>query len=115
MYRRIAVALGALALATLTACTAPSSEDTNTPAPNPPVTSEEKEPDAAAFAAALAEIDPALAADPEEALKAARNVCTYVTAGESEEGQLKAVKDRFEGVSEKDAPAVLAAIKEHVC
>lgn len=110
--RRIAVALGALALAALlAACTAPADETPETPAQNPPAT---ETPDAEAFTKALAEIDPALAADPEQAVKDAKNVCTYVAAGEDEAGQLKAVTDRFE-VSEKDAPAVLAAITEHVC
>lgn len=115
MRYRIAAALGVLALAALTACSAPADDQPETPAQNSPATQPaEEQPDAEAFTAALAEIDPALAADPEEALKSARNVCTYVAAGEDEAQQLKAVTDRFE-VSEKDAPAVLTAIKEHVC
>lgn len=115
MYRRITMSLGVFALATLTACTAPAEDtDATTPAPNPPVTSEEQ-PDTDAFVAELKEIDPALAADAEDAVTAAKNVCSYVAAGEDEAQLLKAVKDRFEGVSDADAEKVLAAAKEHIC
>lgn len=113
MHRRIAVALGVLALATLTACTAPS-EDTNTPAPNPPVTSEEQQPAGAdEFIEAIKKIDPELAEDPQKALNRAGNVCGYVD--EDEATQLKAVTDRWDGLSDSDAKALLAAIKEHIC
>lgn len=108
-----ALVLPVFALAVLAGC---GTEDPGgAPPNNTPVSQPADDQPAGAddFIKAIEKIDPALAEDPQKAINRAGNVCGYV--GEDEAAQLKAVTDRWDGLSDADAKALLAAIKEHIC
>lgn len=66
------------------------------------------------FVAALGDIDPALAEDPDSAVSDARNVCLDLEQGKDDATVITNTGSRF-SVDETTAEKIVDAAKEHLC
>jgi type IV secretory pathway VirB10-like protein len=126
--RIAAAALAAAALLALTACSSSDNDDKATPTKTPSVDQSSidaaagipPKPDAAhqaIYLAALKAVDPTLAADPEKAVREARNQCSTLNSGGDPTGHTAATRigNDAHPLTDAQGMAINAALRASLC